>query len=79
VVALVGAGPDGAKASLVVAVGKDLVAEGASAAEIAAPAARALGGGTAKNADLVVGGGPNVGAIDSALELVAEQARSWRR
>ena len=35
-----------------------------------APAAKALGGGTAKNADLVQGGGQNVGAIDDALELL---------
>ncbi|HEY1740818.1 MAG TPA: alanine--tRNA ligase, partial [Acidimicrobiia bacterium] len=79
VVALLGAGPDGAKASIVVAVSKQLVADGASAAEIAAPGARAIGGGTGKNADLAMGGGPNVGAVDSALELVREQAGHWRR
>jgi alanyl-tRNA synthetase len=79
VVALLGAGPDGAKASIVVAVSKQLVADGASAAEIAAPGARAIGGGTGKNADLAMGGGPNVAAIDSALELVGEQAGRWRR
>jgi alanyl-tRNA synthetase len=79
VVALVGASPDGAKASIVVAVSKQLVADGASAAEIAAPGARAIGGGTGKNADLAMGGGPKVAAIDQALELVAEQAGRWRR
>jgi alanyl-tRNA synthetase len=77
VVVLLGLGTDGAKASIVVAVSKDLVASGASAAEIAAPAARALGGGTAKNPDLVVGGGPNVDAVDAAIELAGEQARRF--
>jgi alanyl-tRNA synthetase len=67
IVALVGIGPDRSKAGVVVAVSKDRVGAGASAATIAAAAARALGGGTAKNADLVVGGGPNVGAVDEAL------------
>ena len=68
IVALVGLSPDGAKAGLAVALGKQLVVAGASAAEIARDAAQALGGGTAKNAELVVGGGPNVGAVDDALE-----------
>jgi alanyl-tRNA synthetase len=73
VVALVGAGPDGSTAGLVVAVTSGLT-ERASAAEIAAPAAKALGGGTAKNRDLVVGGGKNVDAVDEALGLVRKQA-----
>ncbi|MEX2100634.1 MAG: alanine--tRNA ligase, partial [Acidimicrobiia bacterium] len=60
VVALVGIGPEGTKAGLAVALGKDRVQAGASAAEIAREAARALGGGTAKNAELVVGGGPKI-------------------
>jgi alanyl-tRNA synthetase len=69
-VALVGVGPDGSKAGLAVALGKRLVEAGASAAEIAHDAARALGGGTAKNAELAVGGGPNVAAVDEALDLL---------
>jgi alanyl-tRNA synthetase len=74
VVALVGLAPDGTKAGLVVAVTADQVDRGVSAAEIAAPAAKALGGGTAKSAEMVQGGGPNVGAIDEALALVRKQA-----
>jgi alanyl-tRNA synthetase len=70
---------EGPKASIVVHVSKALVDEGASAAELAAPGARALGGGTARNADLVVGGGPNVGALDEALELVRAEAARWQQ
>jgi alanyl-tRNA synthetase len=74
VVALVGVAPDGKKAGLAVAVTADLVARDVSAAAIAAPAARALGGGTAKNPEVVQGGGPNVAAVDEALALVRKQA-----
>jgi alanyl-tRNA synthetase len=78
VVAVVGLGPDGAKAGVAVAVTKDLVAAGASAADIARDAAKALGGGTAKNPELVVGGGPKVDAVDDALALLESAARSAR-
>jgi alanyl-tRNA synthetase len=71
-VALVGLTPDGKKASLVVALGKDRVAAGQSAAEVAGGAARALGGGTGKDAGLAVGGGPNVGGVDDALGLLRD-------
>ena len=74
VVALVGVAADGTKAGLAVAITSDLVTRGVSAAEIAAPAAKALGGGTAKNAEVVQGGGPNVAAVDEALALVRKQA-----
>ena len=43
---------------------------GASAAELARDAAKALGGGTAKHADVVQGGGQNVDAVDDALALL---------
>ncbi len=79
VVALVGLGPDGAKAGVVVAVSKDRVSDGASAAEIAAPAARALGGGTARSAELVVGGGPKIAALGDALTALQTEAGRWRR
>jgi alanyl-tRNA synthetase len=79
IVAFAGLGADGAKAGLVVAVNAARQAGGASAAEIAGPAAKALGGGTAKNAELVVGGGPNVAAIDDALELLRTGAESAAR
>jgi alanyl-tRNA synthetase len=74
VVALVGAGSAGDKANVVVAVTKGLVERGISAAEIAAPAAKALGGGTGKNKDLALGGGPNVAAADEALALARKEA-----
>jgi alanyl-tRNA synthetase len=73
VVALVGAGPDRSTAGIVVAVTPDLT-DRVSAAEIAGPAAKALGGGTAKNRELVVGGGKNVDAVEDALSLVRKQA-----
>jgi alanyl-tRNA synthetase len=74
VVALVGA-IDG-KAGLAVAVSRDKVEAGVSAAELARDAAKALGGGTAKHADVVQGGGQNVGALDDALELLTSAARA---
>jgi alanyl-tRNA synthetase len=74
VVALVGVGPDQKKAGLAVAVSNELVGRGVSAADIAATAAKALGGGTAKNAEVVVGGGTNVDQVDEALTLVRREA-----
>ncbi|MEO6467904.1 MAG: DHHA1 domain-containing protein, partial [Acidimicrobiia bacterium] len=65
-------GVNAGKAGVVVAVGKDRVAGGISAAELAAPVAKLLGGGTAKNAELVVGGGPNVNAVDDALVMARD-------
>jgi alanyl-tRNA synthetase len=78
IVGLVGTAPGGEKAGLAVAVSPDLTARGVSAADLARDAARALGGGTAKNPNLVVGGGPNTGAIDDALDLLAEAAAGAR-
>jgi alanyl-tRNA synthetase len=74
VVALVGVGPDQKKAGLAVAVSNELVGRGVSAADIAGTAAKALGGGTAKNAEVVVGGGTNVDQVDEALALVRREA-----
>ena len=74
VAALVGLGPDQKKAGLAVAVSNELVDRGVSAAEVAAQAAKALGGGTAKNAEVVVGGGTNVDQVDEALALVRREA-----
>ena len=73
IVALVGLAPDRKKAGIAVAVTKELVDRGVSAADLAAKAAKALGGGTAKNTDVVSGGGPNVGEVDEALSLVRQQ------
>ncbi|MBK5287443.1 MAG: alanine--tRNA ligase [Acidimicrobiia bacterium] len=66
-------GVNDGKAGVVAAVAADRVAAGVSAADLAAPVARLLGGGTAKNAELVVGGGPNIAAIDEALEVARRQ------
>ncbi len=74
IVAFVGV-QDG-KAGLAVAVSKDKVEAGVSAAELARDAAKALGGGTAKHADVVQGGGQNVGAVDDALELLVSAVRA---
>jgi len=79
VVALAGTGPDGAKAGIAVAVSKDLVTRGVTADTIAKPAARALGGGVGKGADMVVGGGPNSDGIEEALDLVREQRAAWQQ
>ena len=75
IVGLLGLGPDGTKAGVVVAVGKARAAAGTSAADIARAAARALGGGTGKQTDLAVGGGPNVDALDEAFTLLSSDAR----
>jgi len=75
VVALVGTvPPDGAKPAIAVALTRDLISQGLSAAEIAAPAARLLGGGTGKNPEIAVGGGKNPDAVDDALDAVRAEA-----
>jgi alanyl-tRNA synthetase len=75
IVGLVGLGPDGDKASVVVAVTKDLVDTDASAGAIAADAAKALGGGTGKQADLAMGGGTTVQGIEEARALLVQRAK----
>jgi alanyl-tRNA synthetase len=74
VVALLGASPDGTKAGLAVAVSSDLQEKGVSAAEVAGDGARTLGGGTARNPELVTGGGPRVENIEAALAQVLDKA-----
>jgi alanyl-tRNA synthetase len=74
VVALAGLTPDGQKAAVAVAVTKDLVAGGVAAGAIAGDAARAVGGGTGKQPDVAVGGGPKADAIDEALALLTTGA-----
>ncbi|MBM3672463.1 MAG: alanine--tRNA ligase [Actinobacteria bacterium] len=75
IVGLIGLAPDGAKVALSVAVTKDLVERGANAGTVAQAAAKAVGGGTAKQSDAVAGGGPNIAAIDEAFALLEEQAK----
>ncbi len=74
VVVVGGAGADPAKAGIAAAVSKDLQERGVSAAEVVAGAARTLGGGTAKNPDLVVGGGKHPEAVDEALGQARAEA-----
>jgi alanyl-tRNA synthetase len=66
--------PEREKASIAVAVSADLTDRGVAANLIAAPAAKALGGGTAKRADFVLGGGKNADQVDRALELARTEA-----
>jgi alanyl-tRNA synthetase len=61
------------KAALVTFVTADLVAGGASAADIAAAGATVLGGGASRDVELAQAGGPHVEAIDEAL-AAARQA-----
>jgi alanyl-tRNA synthetase len=75
IVGLLGASPDGASASVVVAVSRDLVERGIVASDIAGPAATALGGGTGKAADLAVGGGKQAGALDEARNVLVRRAK----
>jgi alanyl-tRNA synthetase len=76
IVGLVGLGPDGTKAGVVVALTKARAAAGVSAADVARDAARTLGGGTGKQVDLAVGGGQNVAAIDEALATLDAAVRA---
>jgi hypothetical protein len=62
-----------------VAVSKDLVERGAAADEIARPAAQRLGGNVGKGAEVIAGGGKDVGAVDDALEVLRVQAAAWRQ
>jgi alanyl-tRNA synthetase len=76
IVGLVGVNPDGTKAGVVVAVSKNLVARGVGAGTVAADAAKILGGGTGKQTDTAVGGGPNASSVDEALRAVRDRARA---
>lgn len=66
----------GEKASLVSAVSKQAQEAGISASTIIAGAAKALGGGGGKGADLAIAGGPKVLEIETALELASTEVRS---
>lgn len=66
-----------AKASLVSAVSKDLQTQGLSAAETVREAAGLVGGGTGKNPDVAMAGGPRGDQIDSALEAARSYLDAW--
>jgi alanyl-tRNA synthetase len=75
IVGLVGVAPDADKAAVVVAVSKDLVQRGVQAGAIAADAAKALGGGTGRQPDVAVGGGPDASAVEEARTLLTQRAK----
>jgi alanyl-tRNA synthetase len=65
------------KASLVVAVAKDIAASGLSAIELAKKAGQLLQGGGGGRRDMAVGGGSRIENIDDALELITREAQSY--
>jgi len=68
---VLGAAPDGGGVAMVSAVRPD---SGLHASELIADAARAVKGGTGRNAELAVAGGRDPAALDEALELVRAAA-----
>ena len=66
----------GGKGGLLAFVSPDLVESGLSAADILAPAARVLGGGGSRDADLAQAGGPNGDRLEDALEQARIAART---
>ena len=78
IVGLVGAGADGTSASVVVAVSPGLVDAGVKASDLAAPAAKQLGGGTSKGADIAQGGGRDPDALDAAEAALRDAADAAR-
>jgi alanyl-tRNA synthetase len=49
-------------------VSKDLQAAGVSAADVVRPAAEIVGGGTGRNTDTAMAGGPRGDGVDDALD-----------
>ena len=78
IVGIVGAGPDGTSASVVVAVSAGLVDAGVSASDLAREAATRLGGGTSKGADIAVGGGKHPDALEDAQAALTDAAHAAR-
>lgn len=64
---------NGGKGGLVALVSKDLAEAGVSAAELAAPGARVLGGGGSRDPELSQAGGPRGEKMAEALEAVREE------
>ena len=64
---------NGAKATLVAAVTKDLVDRGVTAAELLQDAAKAVGGGAGGRPHLAFAGGGNAGALRPALESIPDR------
>jgi alanyl-tRNA synthetase len=78
VIGLVSVSSEG-RPAVAVHVSKDVQERGANAAEIAGPAAKVVGGGTNKSAELAVGGGKDAGKVDAALDVLREQAAAWEQ
>jgi alanyl-tRNA synthetase len=74
-IAVLGAEREG-KAGLVAAVSRDLVAGGASAAVVLAPAAKIVGGGASRDAELCQAGGPRGERLGDALDEARRSARA---
>ncbi|MGQ0847780.1 MAG: alanine--tRNA ligase [Actinomycetota bacterium] len=72
-VIVIGSTTDG-KGSLVATVSPELVAEGISAADLAAVGAKVLGGGGSRDPALAQAGGPQGGRLAAALDAVREAA-----
>ncbi len=66
----------GGKGALIAFVSDDLVAEGLSAGDVIADAAKLLGGGGSRDPKLAQAGGPNGDRLDDALEVARAAARS---
>ena len=67
IVCIVGLNDEKTKAGICVSVSNEFIEKGANASTIASNAVKLLGGGTAKNSELAIGGGQNVDKIDEAL------------
>ncbi|MEA3501434.1 MAG: DHHA1 domain-containing protein, partial [Actinomycetota bacterium] len=74
-IGVLGSTTDG-KGALIAFVSDDLVAEGLSAGEVIAEAAKLLGGGGSRDPRLSQAGGPNGARLDDALEVARTAARS---
>ncbi|MER3454611.1 MAG: alanine--tRNA ligase [Acidimicrobiia bacterium] len=66
-------GVHGGRVHLVAVSSKRAVEAGLQAAQILAGPARLVGGGTGKNPELAVGGGPNTSALGSALDAARKE------
>ena len=64
----------GGKGALVAVMAKELVAQGLSAGELLAKAARELGGGGSRDPELAQAGGPNGAQLGAALEVARTEA-----
>ncbi len=74
-IGVLGSVADG-KGALIAFVSTDLVSAGISAADILAPAARVLGGGGSRDAELAQAGGPHGDRLEAALEEARAAART---